>query len=863
MSRHEIRSPAFGVVAALALATLAFVPVPAAAQSCAPLVSRYDGSRWWWGAFGNCKRPGGPTDRNAIFTCAWNQVPTADQTACLRTALQNSVQTRQGIDVVVAANTPPPPPPCAQLVSKYDGSRWWWGAFGNCKRPGGPTDRRAIFECAWNQVPANEKTACLHDTLLRTDQTRQATDEVFEFNRTDTIAKNMSTIPFQAPEACDHPDSGAGPQRRAVMPFDVVNGQRVPLYFSPSVPQSLLDTTLPPGRVFNDPPAHNIGLNEGRLRASLRAAARVADPMSCSLHLSAIHYARGETETAQAFADLSVTGRRAFARFRGSPPNEASCQRLVTLPLAGGCLPPGTSAAAAPGGAALIDGCHRALDRAYRVANYLRTGQALRVALPWFTTSGQLTPAANAERIRKATERSSLGWIAVSGEDDQPLRPVNVPSSDFPQYDIEVNVEAPLARPPHPTTVTVRTRYVIAQSKAPAPAGPAIKRPPLERGKLGQSWRLETESAPSIAPDAEILLFVHGMDSRAEEADDITRELHKLAAKGTRNATVISVDLPTSGYAQNLDFEAVSPLAEIGAPKWTPLPIPIVIPPPLSELLRIVPGFALAVPPGVPLAIPPGTPIPDFGATGRTPLLDFIETFIVRFVETLDRQTPVKNKIKAVMGGSLGGNMTFRLGRRPNVEWLPNFIVWSPASIWDSLGEGADILKHLGPRGAWESAEKASRSPSDADRQAFFGGWDKAIVPVLIPEAQSDTWQSEFYACKKTAVASARLDRHETYDARFLAWHWRLGGEQLLYSHQSIDSSTRQPRFKSNRKPMLLACGKEDHVLFNDICGATQRTAPHMTATPGKALFLEQTGHSVDNERRVFWAREIARFLRL
>jgi hypothetical protein len=86
---------------------------------------------------------------------------------------------------------------------------------------------------------------------------------------------------------------------------------------------------------------------------------------------------------------------------------------------------------------------------------------------------------------------------------------------------------------------------------------------------------------------------------------------------------------------------------------------------------------------------------------------------------------------------------------------------------------------------------------------------------------------------------------------------------ELLYSHQSIDPSTRQPRFKSNRKRMLLACGKLDQVLFNDICGATQRTAPHMTTTPGEALFLEQTGHSVDNERRVFWAVQIARFLRL
>jgi hypothetical protein len=36
-----------------------------------------------------------------------------------------------------------------------------------------------------------------------------------------------------------------------------------------------------------------------------------------------------------------------------------------------------------------------------------------------------------------------------------------------------------------------------------------------------------------------------------------------------------------------------------------------------------------------------------------------------------------------------------------------------------------------------------------------------------------------------------------------------------------------------------------------------------MTATPGKALFLEQTGHSLDNERANYWASEIVAFLNL
>jgi hypothetical protein len=364
-------------------------------------------------------------------------------------------------------------------------------------------------------------------------------------------------------------------------------------------------------------------------------------------------------------------------------------------------------------------------------------------------------------KAAKTNARNSLGWIAVSGEDDSPHRPINVPSSDFPQYDLSVLVEAPMAAG-QVKFVTVHTRYTIAQSQT---------------------------------------------------------------ASG-KNLVVISFDLPTSGYADNLDFNNVSPLSAIGTPKSS-------------------------------------AGIPDFAATGATPLLDFIETFVVRFAETLDQKVPFKNNIKAVLGGSLGGNMTFRLGRRQGVPWMPKFVVWSPASIWDSLGGGTDIAKHQGPRKAWENANQALTTPTVDDRAGFFGSWDQAIVPLIIPMAQSDTWTSDYYLCKKSSVAGARLDRHETYDPLFLAWHWRLGGEQLLFSQSNIDPATQQPLYMSNRKPMLLGCGLEDHVPYNDICPATQSTASVMTMTPGKALFLDKTGHSLDNERSTFWAQQVIQFLGL
>ena len=38
-------------------------------------------------------------------------------------------------------------------------------------------------------------------------------------------------------------------------------------------------------------------------------------------------------------------------------------------------------------------------------------------------------------------------------------------------------------------------------------------------------WALSPDAQPSIPPNSEVLLFIPGMDSRAEEADDITKAL--------------------------------------------------------------------------------------------------------------------------------------------------------------------------------------------------------------------------------------------------------------------------------------------------------------------------------------------------
>jgi hypothetical protein len=48
--------------------------------------------------------------------------------------------------------------------------------------------------------------------------------------------------------------------------------------------------------------------------------------------------------------------------------------------------------------------------------------------------------------------RKNLGWITVSGEDDPPHRPVNVPAANYPQFNLDVQS--------HGQKITIR--YMVA-----------------------------------------------------------------------------------------------------------------------------------------------------------------------------------------------------------------------------------------------------------------------------------------------------------------------------------------------------------------------------------------------------------------
>jgi pimeloyl-ACP methyl ester carboxylesterase len=150
-----------------------------------------------------------------------------------------------------------------------------------------------------------------------------------------------------------------------------------------------------------------------------------------------------------------------------------------------------------------------------------------------------------APRAGGRTNRAAraLGWIAVSGEEDMPARPTNVPAPPFEQCEMPVTVPAAGSRP----ALTLQTRFIIASPLVPF----ATRRPHTLR---------ELPPAPEldVPDDNSVILFLHGHMSGAEEALTIIPDIHRAGlARGTK-FSVISVDLPNCGYSESFNHENVS-----------------------------------------------------------------------------------------------------------------------------------------------------------------------------------------------------------------------------------------------------------------------------------------------------------------
>jgi pimeloyl-ACP methyl ester carboxylesterase len=421
-------------------------------------------------------------------------------------------------------------------------------------------------------------------------------------------------------------------------------------------------------------------------------------------------------------------------------------------------------------------------------------------------------------------------WIAVSGEDDPPDYPVNVDIAKYPQYRVPITVPTPQGVNP---TIGVTIRCIIASSQAPATA----------------------PAQPSIPAGNEVVLFIHGEGSRAEEAAEFIPALFSTATATGRSFTVVAFDQPSCGYSTMVSHLSVAPMPATSG---------------VSDLV-------------------------DTSSFAGAPILDFVENAIVAFVEKLI--VPTGHPITAIIGGSLGGHMSLRLAASQK-SWVRNVIAWSPASVMDHdffLGFkilGKDLGVTLSQRlltdpvvagRATDQEQPGSRTdfftkvwcndtfdPTDYDYAAvagalvsagvFTGPLDvvgagavaAAILNLPTVPQQPQMWYRDDWASKPTFIQETRLDRREIYNTEFRHWHWRICGEMIGYKFDALVALM--------NKPLLMMVGESDNYPEVHFLSNVSNFAADLTGPAQGGLTIKDTGHSIHDERPYFLARQVLNF---
>ena len=548
-------------------------------------------------------------------------------------------------------------------------------------------------------------------------------------------------------------------------------------------------------------PAYSIGPDEvidhrkyyGRLKTPFRVQARSINTED-KLLLSASEYYRtvkvpshslqGSFEKARAYADLAISGEKAYQDLLSKNMSRENWMQYGPL----------------------IDKLEATLSLYYQdPLDEKALDESLRFAVnrAYDSAWGIRGPVEHREKHRK-----NLGWIAVSGEDDRPGRPVNVLSAPYVQRDLEVQVGV------H----RIRTRVVFIN--------PSIR----DVGEQDMSFLPNEKTLPIILGD--VLLFLHGNGSRAEEALDIAEPLIAKAKVKGRDLTIISMDLPGYAYSNTIDASHLGTM---------------------------------------PLNTHP------FNFSG----LDLSEEFVVEFVRKLESIQPgIQHQIIGVMGGSLGGNLSLRLSRKDQslYPWLGNNIAWSAASIWPSFSnvceqpiedyESCDPidaidfpLAFLGNDSSkkkaaiWGTTKNATEDSIPATREYFFSA-DKLRVPAYFTYA--DRWYGNNWPCKSIATENTKYYLGEIYGDDYLKWHWRISHEQLLYSHWDYISN---PYTLGINSRMLLAAGEMDNHSPEYIYDNSEKILTFMKDVEGELWLIGDVGHSIHNEVPEYFGEKILGFI--
>ncbi|GAB4207742.1 MAG: hypothetical protein OHK0013_25640 [Sandaracinaceae bacterium] len=240
---------------------------------------------------------------------------------------------------------------------------------------------------------------------------------------------------------------------------------------------------------------------EGRADPAARAALRRAllgpaspSPILVEAALLALASDARSQTLARFVADCAVSGRAAAAEHAASRPVPQAIAQEMQRRLG----------RAAPPRAALDHAAELVCDRASATAKYL--------ALDGSARRGVTSP----------------GWIGVSGEDDPPHRPANVPASPLTAHDctLWIPIEDPPSAPRPRRGVTLTLRYAC--------------RGPLDGTRP-------------------VVLLLHGHSSRLEETDALAEAL-----LATTTCSVLALDLPSSGYSETIDPAVLVPDDTVG-----------------------------------------------------------------------------------------------------------------------------------------------------------------------------------------------------------------------------------------------------------------------------------------------------------
>jgi pimeloyl-ACP methyl ester carboxylesterase len=455
-----------------------------------------------------------------------------------------------------------------------------------------------------------------------------------------------------------------------------------------------------------------------------------------------------------------------------------------------------------------------------------------------FNTALQLIRSPNSRYTPQQDKGNTVPWVAVSGEDDSPDNPVNVQMSPFPQFHLTISVNNSLGQ-----AISLNIRYLLASNNIP-----------------------NTTTVPFIPPGDEVILFIHGEGSRAEEAGNLIPPLLSIGSSVNRSFTVISLDLPSNGYSTMVPHTSVA-----GVPSDT------------TQFLGVNLGETLTA----------------------FPLLDFTQSAITTFVEQLLSTLAFSNPIVAVVGGSLGGHMALRLlASQP--AWLKRVVAWSPASVEDHSTLSIPslplsmftnpVLSSSNPNSSMSmSAPELSGGAQNNDSRfqffqnvfvndTFFGviiQWTTVfaavalVYPALVAAGslfgllfvaflvanifsafqteppQATMWYWDNWPGKPNAINQDILDRCEIYNETFRQWHWRIC-EELI----SFDFSVLSGSFVN---PLLLLVGEEDNFVDAHFLDNVKALASNL-GSPGYCFTVQQTGHSIHDEHPTFLAQKIIDF---